>query len=149
MVERVRKGLFWALVLSETSHVFCCVLPTLFTALGFLAGLGMITIPAFLMRFHDSLHAWEVPMMVVSGLILGLGWILHLYSLRIDCHDTGCAHPPCSPSKRRSAVVMKIATVLFIANILIYGLVHRNLGSFEEAGHALETTEADHHGHAH
>lgn len=145
-MERIRKSLFWALVLSETSHVFCCVLPTVFTALSFLAGLGMVSMPAFLIEFHEAIHEWEIPIIAFSGAILVLGWVLHWYSLKIDCHDTGCCHPPCTPVKRRSATIMKIATVLFVANVLIYGVVHRGFGFFGGAEHGTyaHETHADH-----
>lgn len=145
-MERIQKSLFWALVLSETSHVFCCVLPTVFTALSFLAGLGMASMPAFMVEFHEAIHAWEIPIIAFSGAVLALGWALHAYSLKIDCHDTGCCHPPCTPVKRRSGTIMKIATVLFVANVLIYGIVHRGLGFFGGAEHATHAheTHADH-----
>lgn len=143
-MERIRKSLFWALALSEASHVFCCVLPTVFTALSVLAGLGMVSMPAFMVEFHEILHAWEVPVISFSGVILALGWILHAYSLRIDCHDTGCCHPPCAPVKKRSLTILRIATVLFLANLAIYTIVHQRFGVFDGARMPAHGDHAEH-----
>lgn len=146
-MERIQKSLFWALILSETSHVFCCVLPTVFTVLSLMAGLGLMSMPAFMVTFHEAIHAWEVPIIMFSGAVVALGWGLHWYSLRIDCHDTGCAHPPCTPVKRRSSVVMKVATALFVANVLIYAIVHRGMEISPEM--AVESSSHEGHAHAH
>ncbi len=130
-MERIQKGIFWAIILSETSHVFCCVLPTLFSALSLLAGLGMISaMPGPLAGLHAALHEWELPIIAVSGLILGLGWGLHRYSLVLDARQSCCAHGECAASKRRSSTVLKIATALFVVNVLVFTIFHRGLSIF-------------------
>ena len=42
-MEKRRKAVFWAVLLSETSHLFCCVLPSVFSVLSLLVGVGMIS----------------------------------------------------------------------------------------------------------
>jgi hypothetical protein len=148
-MERVRKGIFWAVIVSEFSHVFCCVLPTLFSLAGLLAGAGvLVAMPGPLVDLHDTLHAYEIPMIIGSGGILALGWALHALAARIDCHDTGCGHGPCTPGKRRAATILKIATILFVANVLVFLVFHRGmglgLGTPEHPAHA-----AHHHDHHH
>lgn len=134
-MQRIQTGIFWAVVLSETSHVFCCVLPTLFSVLSLLAGVGMISaLPAPLVGLHEALHEWEIPVIVASGAILALGWGLHAYSLRLDSRQSCCVHGECAPSKRRSSVVLKIATVLFVVNVFVFAVFHRGLGFFEPSG---------------
>lgn len=145
-MERIQKGIFWAVIASEASHVFCCVLPTVFSTLSLLAGVGMISaIPAPLAGLHELLHEWEVPIILVSGAILALGWVLHRYSLKLDAKQACCAHGECTPSKRRSSNVLKIATALFIINVTVFAVFHRGLGIYmpNETHH-----EHDHeHGH--
>lgn len=130
-MQRIQMGLFWAIVLSETSHVFCCVLPTIFSALSLLAGLGMVSaMPAPLVGIHEALHEWEIPVILASGAILALGWGLHAYSLRLDSTQSCCVHGECAPSKRRSSAILKFATLLFIANVFVFAVFHRGLGLF-------------------
>lgn len=144
MNQKVQKSLMWAVILSETSHLFCCVLPTIVSLMGLLAGLGMVVaLPTGVLRLHDFLHEWEVPMIAGSGLILALGWLAVRYGDKVDCHSTGCSHDACAPRKSRAHLVLKIATVLFVFNVLVYTVVHRSawfndhspLAHHDEAGH--------------
>jgi hypothetical protein len=124
-MQRIQKALGWAILASETSHVFCCVLPTLAGLFSLLSGLGVIgVLPAGIMEFHHIMHRWEIPMIVASGVILALGWVLYVISQRIDCHDTGCIHGACAPKKNRTAKILKIATVLFVVNTSIWLSFH-------------------------
>ncbi len=127
MNDKLHKSLMWAVIASETSHVFCCVLPTMFSLFSLLAGLGMVAaLPPFMVRFHEFIHHWEVPMIVISAIILALGWAITLYSEKMDCHSTGCAHGACAPRKSKAHMVLKVATILFVFNVFIYVTVHRS-----------------------
>lgn len=127
-MDRVQKSLGIALILSETSHVFCCVLPTLFSILSLAAGLGMITaMPSGLAEFHHMMHKYEVPMISLSGLIVLAGWGIHHTAVKLDCHDTGCVHEPCGPRKRKAGKVLRVATTLFFFNITIWLVFHQGM----------------------
>lgn len=126
MKERVQKSLIWALIVSETSHVFCCVLPTIFSLLSLMAGMGMMVMPGFMVEMHDFIHHWEVPIIAFSGVILLLGWGISWYSDKLDCHDTGCCHGECAPKKNKAHLVLVVATVLFTFNLAIYLFIHRS-----------------------
>jgi hypothetical protein len=91
-----------------------------------LAGLGVVVMPAAMVRMHNTLHAWELPMILTSGTILVLGWAATWYSDRIDCHSTGCAHGACAPKKSKAHLVLKIATVLFFFNVVVYAGIHKS-----------------------
>lgn len=124
-MERIQKSIFWAAVLSETSHVFCCVMPAIFSVMGLLAGLGfVVAMPPVLESVHAVLHQFELPMMGMSAVVMAAGWGLYAVSRRFDCHDTGCVHGACSPRKNRAHLVLKIATVLFVFNLIIYFGLH-------------------------
>lgn len=126
MRQNLSKSLTWAVILSETGHLFCCVFPTVFSILSLLAGFGMVAaLPPSMVAFHDMMHHWEVPIIAVSGVILVLGWIADHYSRKMDCHDTGCGHGACAPRKNRAHIVLKIATALFLFNVIVYVTVHR------------------------
>lgn len=149
MKQSMQKPLIWAVVLSESSHVFCCVLPTIFSVMSLLAGVGVVAaMPTFMVTMHDFLHAWELPMIGLSGLILALGWGAVWYSDKIDCHDSGCCHGACAPKKGKAHLVLKIATVLFVLNVLVYFTVHRSTWF---ATHIAASAAHDHaeHGHSH
>lgn len=130
-VHKARHVLTAAIIASEASHIFCCVLPTVFSLLSLMVGLGMVTaMPGGMVFLHEALHAWEIPMISASGGIIVLGWALHYYSMKIDCHDTGCGHGPCGPKKKTATTILKIATVLFAVNLLIYLVFHQGADIF-------------------
>lgn len=129
--------------------MFCCVFPTIFSVVSLLAGLGMVSaMPPFMVSVHDALHAWELPMIALSGGLLALGWWATWYSDKIDCHSTGCAHGACAPRKKRAHTVLKVATLLFVFNILIYTFIHRSHWFILETGAASRAQHAE-EGHNH
>ncbi|MFP4098011.1 MAG: hypothetical protein ACLFP8_07860 [Alphaproteobacteria bacterium] len=154
-VKRLQSVFSWVVLLSGASHIFCCVLPSVLTALTLLVTMGAMTaIPSWIGEMHDTMHAWEIQIILLSGAVLVLGWIAHLMSRRVDCHDTGCAHEPCSPKKDKNALILKIATALFLFNISTYSVVHM-AHEHEHGQHEynLQDTHAhqehDHIDHAH
>lgn len=138
-MSKLRKTISITAIVSEGSHVFCCVLPTLVSILSLMAGVGLISaLPPGLMRVHDTLHHYELPMIVFSAGVLMIGWGLYRYSLKIDCHDTGCCHEPCAPKKRNVCKILLFATVLFVVNVTVYSLVHVPM---EKHLHADDTSQ--------
>lgn len=124
-MEKIKNAVFWTVLASETGHIFCCVLPTLVSILSLLSGLGLVSaLPAGLLAFHDFMHEWEMPIITASAIILVLGWALHLLSLKLDCHDTGCHHGTCAPKKIGTSRLLWIATALFAFNLCIYFTLH-------------------------
>lgn len=120
-MERIQSVLYWVIVVSASSHIFCCVLPTAVSLLGLVTGVGMISssLPWF-EHVHHVIHRYETPLLVFSGMMLALGWGVQMYSQHIDCHDTGCTHGSCAPQKKRAALILYIATGLFVFNILSF-----------------------------
>ena len=144
-MDRIQKPLLAAIAVSEISHIFCCVLPTLFSVLSLVAGLGLISsVPSSLTGLHDVVHAYEIPMIITSGIILAFGWLIYAYSRKIDCHDTGCEHEPCAPKKKKAHIILKLATLLFIINVSVYTTFHA-----PNDPAALEEDVHSHHGHDH
>lgn len=145
-MQKLQKGIVTAILATEASHVFCCVLPTLFSVLSLFAGLGMISaMPGWLVEVHNFLHHWEVPMIAASGMVLMLGWVLFWYSKKVDCHDHGCGHGPCEPKKDRAKIIMKAATILFFVNITVYGVFHRGMHIFAPADAPIVSEQTHHH----
>ena len=146
-MTKLKKTIFWTILVTESSHIFCCVLPTIFSLLSLLVGLGVVGImPLWLEAFHSAVHSWEVPLLMTSAFVIALGWGLHSYSRKIDCHDTGCAHGACEPRKDRSLLILQIATALFVINALVYVFLHRP-ADLEDVRRAvgIEDTVHDHH----
>jgi len=128
--KHVGRHFGWAVLASELSHIFCCVIPTVVTILSVFANIGLFVVSpdGILMNIHNVMHVYEVPVILFSGLMVALGWAAHFWSNRADCHDTaGCTHPPCSPQKSRNSKILTVATLLFMVNIVIYFGVHRNI----------------------
>ncbi len=127
-MQNLKKNFAFAVLLAEFSHIFCCVLPTLFTVISFAVNVGMISAaPVWMMDLHESIHHYEIPIILFSGAMVCFGWAVHKMSLRVDCHDTGCSHPPCDPTKTRNAKILTIATILFLLNVTVYTTIHKNI----------------------
>ena len=131
-MQRIQKAMFWTIVLSESTHVFCCVLPTLVSILSLVMGMGALSfLPGFILELHEVLHAYEVPMILFSGVTLALGWGLHAYSRRLDCAtDVCCSHEPCAPKKNNTFKIMIVASILFAFNIVVYFVFHYGKANF-------------------
>lgn len=156
MQEKQNNKFIWAVIATETSHVFCCVLPTLFSLISLLSGFGLIiTIPGWMETLHDTMHGLELPMIVFSAFIVFIGWGLHYYSVKNDCHDHGCHHKPCGPRKRAASKILIAASVLLCFNLVIYFGVHRPADLQIHSDAHVESVEGghghdhDHHGHDH
>ena len=146
MHEKHQKRLFWAIVLSETSHIFCCVLPTVISLFSLLAGFGLVvSMPGWLQSLHEVMHEWELTMICVSAAVIALGWGLYFYSKKMECcHHTGCHHEPCGPRKNIANKILIAATILMVFNVSMYFGVHRPM----EAEHSEHGQDHD-HGHEH
>lgn len=148
-MKRLQGIMSWFVVLSEVSHVFCCVLPSVFSILTVLVGMGVLgALPFGLNGMHDVMHDWEIPIILTSAVILMLGWSLQIISKRMDCHDTGCGHEPCEPKKKKTDRILRIATFLFLINVTIYTFVH--IPQMQNAQNAVsEHIGHDDHDHHH
>lgn len=158
-MQKIQKFINVTVLAAETSHIFCCVLPVVVSGISLLVGMGLIgAVPAGVLKFHDIMHGWEMPIIITSGLVILLGWWLHDYAKKLDCHDA-CGHEPCGPKKERSAKILKIATVLFMINVSVYFFIHRPTEAQlahdhahnvqGQDGHAEHSGHDDHHGHDH
>ncbi|MDB5492011.1 MAG: putative rane protein [Micavibrio sp.] len=133
-MQRIQKALFWSIVASESTHVFCCVLPTLVSVISLVAGMSALSfLPGFVLTIHETLHAYEVPTIFFSGLMLAIGWALQGYSKRLDCgtaEDSCCSHEPCAPRKDHTFKIMIGATALFAFNVGVYFVFHYGHSQF-------------------
>jgi hypothetical protein len=98
-------------------HLFCCGLPLAIAVLGLFAGLGALSpvIPVI----HDALHDFEKPLLMLSAVLVALGWAVYYHGSHVDCHESGCHHPPCGTQKKRASRLLILATVLFVINMLV------------------------------
>lgn len=136
--EKINKSIMYGMITSEIMHIFCCVLPTLFSFMSLLAGIGIIsTMPGFVSYMHNAIHNHEIQIISASGLILSLGWVLYLYAKKLNCSEESknCCHEPCAPKKDRTKIVMIIATVLFTINVITYFGFHRNSDAHKHEHH--------------
>lgn len=124
-MKRIQTTLHWVIVASAASHIFCCVLPTLFAIISFITGIGMFSglFPGF-EAIHNSMHAYEIPLLVFAAVMLAIGWGVQYLSWTVDCHDTGCHHGSCKPKKRRAETMLVVASVLFAINMVVFLFPH-------------------------
>ncbi len=137
--EKLHKSLFTSVIVAETTHVFCCVLPTLVTLISLAGSVSSsITLPGILLDIHEWLHAWEIPVIIFSGIMLALGWGMYFLAKQIECARPHCTphETSCSPQKKNAHLILMIATILFVANVTIYVTIHRGM---DGQGAALNT----------
>jgi len=147
MLNKIHRLVPYAVVLSEFSHIFCCVLPTVFSLLSLLSGLGVIGLmPASMVALHDTLHQYEVPMIIMAAVILAIGWGLEFYAHK-DCEDRGCCQSRKEKKKDWNPLILKIATFMLVFNLIVYFGFHRSHYIQEEI-FGIESEEL-HQGHAH
>ncbi|MCB9980216.1 MAG: hypothetical protein H6863_03650 [Rhodospirillales bacterium] len=145
-MQKLKSFVLPVIFLSELSHIFCCGIPLIFSLFSLLAGLGaMSAMPVALGALHETLHPYEIPIIIFSGVMLFTGWTLHIISEWIDCHNTGCGHEPCTPKKKRSARILMIATILFALNISGYFVFHTNTDTVSDSHQAAHDA---HHAHS-
>ena len=121
-------------MVSVLGHVFCCGLPMVLGLVSLLAGMGAMahSFPG-LHNLHNFVHAHEGLLIGFSMFMLALGWGFQIHANKVDCHDTGCSHPPCEPKKSKASKLLLVATVLFLLNALnILFLSHHDVG---QGGH--------------
>lgn len=120
--------IIWAIILSETSHIFCCGLPIIFSILSLLTGFGiMAALPPQLVFIHDILHKYEPAMILFSASVLLLGWGFYFYAKHMEekQHNHDCCAHHAQPEKTASKILI-IATVLFVVNVSVYFGIHRH-----------------------
>ena len=128
--EKLQRNIAFSVILAESTHVFCCVLPTIVTLLSVLSSLGVVTqVPVLMLDIHEMLHHYEIPIIAFSGAMLILGWVLYGISRKIECAKPHCEphETVCTPHKNNTKLVLAIASVLFLVNITVYFTVHVRL----------------------
>lgn len=125
MYKHLPKIMPWAVIASELGHVFCCVLPTLFSVLTLLAGIGLLSVvPGFIIDLHEAMHEYELVIIGFSCVITLLAWLVYMKADNLDCHSTGCGHGPCDTRKNRAGTILKVGTILLVVNIFIFVFFH-------------------------
>jgi len=149
-MQRIQNIFHWTLLGTLMGHMLCCGLPTFISIVSVLSGIGvMATMPMGLELLHDAIHAYETPLIIFSGFMVVLGWVLHEMSRRMDCRDTGCGHPPCKPKKKRSRKLLAFATFLFFINAMVYFGVGHSLAEEAPCKICLEAEKEQKHLHEH
>ncbi len=139
----MHRHIGWAVLISEFGHVFCCVLPTVFTVLSFAANIGLVSMaPTWMMDIHEKIHHYELQIVAFSGAILAFGWIAYFYGEKTDCHSAECEHS-CNAHKKRNRTILTIASFLFAINLFIYAFVHKNIFNLPYFPSAQETIHKD------
>ena len=124
-MEKLRRNIVWLVIASEVSHLFCCVLPTLAAVLSVAVGVGLL--PLGFTLLHDIIHGYEIPIIIFSAVMLGLGWWAYWLARRTDCHALGHDEHACHKTTDRSKVYLLIGSALFVMNIAIYFALHFSL----------------------
>lgn len=154
-MQKLQSGIFYTILASEIGHVFCCVIPTVLSLLALGASYGLVaTLPDFLVSFHSFMHQWEKLVILVSGTLLALGWLLYWLSLRINGAADCCGgdHTKTGKTGNKTVLVMSVASVLFCLNLGIYLGVHQGAGAdFGVQNHhaAHENGAHEHTAHTH
>lgn len=138
-MEKLRRNIVWLVIASEVSHLFCCILPTLAAVLSLAVGVGLL--PAAFTTLHDVIHGYEIPIIIFSATMLGLGWWAYSLAKKTDCHGLGHDEHACHKTTDRSRTYLIIGTVLFLVNLCVYVTLHYSLNKHAENQHVHEYAE--------
>ncbi|MCF6293744.1 MAG: hypothetical protein L3J04_10155 [Robiginitomaculum sp.] len=120
-MARLTKTTDSVLLTTLIGHLLCCGLPVAVNLMALLAGLGALSaITPWVGELHDTLHQFELIMLLVSGAALVFGFWVHIRQNRIDCSKENCDHKPCATQKRQSRIILIIASALFLLNLANY-----------------------------
>lgn len=139
-MEKMRRHVGWLVLASEISHLFCCVLPTIAAVTSLAVGVGVL--PAAFTVLHDVIHGYEIPIILFSGFLLVAGWIIYGMATRTDCKGMGHDEHQCHETYDRSKLFLIIGTVLFIANLAVFLVLHQGL---DRLTHKHHDTASHHH----
>ncbi len=103
--------------MAELSHVFCCGLPMLAAIMS--AG-SQVGLSGSFVAFHHFTHAYEVPILIGSGLLLLTAFLLQVISYRVECNQAICQHGDCTPRKFRVSWIFVVALALFVVNVSVF-----------------------------
>lgn len=138
------RSLGWAVLVSELGHVFCCVLPTLFTILSFGANVGLIgEAPGFLTVLHEQIHHYEIPIILFSGGMVAVGWVIYIVGLHFVAGHRDCGGFACEKGAVRNRIILIVASFLFAVNVFIFAFVHKNIFNIS----AFDTSSTEVHLH--
>lgn len=148
-MEKMRRHIGWLVLVSEVSHLFCCVLPTVAAVLSLAVGVGML--PTAFTSLHEIIHGYEIPVIIFSAITLLLGWGAYRMAMNTDCHELGHDEHKCHRTADRSKVYLLIGTGLFFINLTVYFALHGPLNRMAAvtSEDAAAVTTVDHDGHQH
>lgn len=140
----------WAVLVSELGHVFCCVLPTVFTILSFAANIGLVgEAPGFLMALHEQMHHYEIPIIVFSGGMVAMGWGVFWLARKLAPQAENCSNAGCCKQQCHNRNILIIASLLFVMNVAIFAFVHKNIFNLAVFTPNFAHGHEDHEGHVH
>lgn len=156
-IKKHEKKVLWTIIVAEGSHIFCCLVPTLFSLLSLLSTFGLIiTMPGWLSWLHDVMHDYELYMIGFSAFVVVLGWGLHYLAHHAhvfgDHAHTCCDHDHGAPTRASTThKILLLATALLVINMIVYFGFHRGQDAHlhSDAVHAHAHDHHEHHGHAH
>lgn len=126
-MNTLKRHVFATLIASQGIHLLCCVLPLVLSVFSLIGGVSLSFLPFTGDELHHLMHDYEIPLLIFSATMLILGWGLHIYSKRLNCHDTidECHdHEPCAPRRKKTEWAMIGATILFTINFAVWLFLH-------------------------
>ncbi|PHR59226.1 MAG: hypothetical protein COA47_09690 [Robiginitomaculum sp.] len=125
-MSRLTKTANSAMLATLLSHLLCCGLPAVVNMLALLSGVGTLSaIVPWVGWMHETLHEFEIVLLVFSATTLAFGYLVHRAAAKRDCGTETCSHEPCAPKKKQSRTILIVASGLFVFNLIGY-LLHVN-----------------------
>ena len=108
----------YSLIIScSLMHIFCCAIPLLATIVGLTTSLGFISNGFLEAPIFQLFELFESKILLISGVILLLAWILKFKAKDLDCCPTK-ENKFCNINSNINQISLKIATSLYIVNLI-------------------------------
>ncbi len=110
----------YLLVLTCSTHLFCCGIPFVLSITSLTSSLGFTSL-----FFNDLewFEKFETYSLIFTLIILSLFALAELNSRKLNCaKDANCDHPPCDNKKRLVRLNLILSAIIFSFNALVFFL---------------------------
>ncbi|MFT6106976.1 MAG: hypothetical protein ACJA0S_001403 [Rickettsiales bacterium] len=104
-------------------HIFCCGIPLLATIIGLGTNLGFITRGVLENPLFESFEKFEIEILLLSGLMLVLAFILKLKADKMNCCEKE-ERNFCAKNEKMNNCFLKISSGLYLFSILTFASGH-------------------------
>jgi hypothetical protein len=100
-------------------HIFCCGVPLIMTITGLATNFNLYSQNLLSSSVFENFERFELKVLIFSGLILLLSFILKLKAKKLNCCKENKINF-CSKNEKINSIFLKVASILYIINLTTF-----------------------------